>query len=315
MKRRLFIISLILVSMGSGVAAQEKLTMIDIVERYNTSIYVNELNSIITLNKSLYFAGEEIYLSAFLKGNDKQRLNTSMFVMNVQILDQTEQIIISEMVKCSKGKLLAQFTLPDWSQSGAYKIRILDSSGDAEIIHKKFSVLSANDIGPVNAEPDIKFYADGGILLASVENRIIFARNNAESLKIGGWIVSSANDTLQNVQISSETGSLKVEGMQADRTYFFVDNQSNKYRLPGVVNAGARVIVSAQNERAVNLQVQFLGVENVYYLIGYSAKGVFLSREIVAKAHEEPCFLYVTSKLVPSGPRFFVRVGENCGVV
>jgi hypothetical protein len=187
--------------------------------RLNASLPCTEKMFVHT-DRSLYIAGENIWFKAYCLQAATKLPSTISRAAYVEILNLDDQPVVRKVIRLSNGCGQGLIKLPDNLSSGNYCLRAytawMKNTGPGSYFMKQFRIFNPFQIGDLEDTIsagktidtwDAKFYPEGGVLLASAENRIFFAvlDSYGRPAKASGQIIDQFGKALVDFE-SDSTG-------------------------------------------------------------------------------------------------------------
>ena len=243
---------------------------------YKEKIYLH-------FDKPYYATGDIIWFKAYLIDAETNLPNALSKMLYVDLIDPSNKIIFSRILKIEKGGAAGDFQLSYNLQSGKYRVRSYTNymrNFDDEYFFRKdiiihnFKTINSDSIitnsktakkekkynENVNLRPDLQFFPESGSMVSGILNRIGF-----KAIGIDGKGVSVSGSILDDVgtkivefnTLKFGLGLLKFTPIQ-DRNYIAQINYNGvnyKYNLPEALDKG--VVIQVYNRKdffRINLQ-------------------------------------------------------------
>lgn len=164
-------------------------------------------------DKPYYAAGDTMYFKAYLTQGETHKLSHTSGVLYAELINDRNKISNSIRMLITDGVAWGDFALPQSLPKGNYRVRAytqwMRNNGDEHLFMANVPIGSAMVIKPdsaaltvakalpksVTAKPDLKFFAEGGSLVAGVQSKIAFKAIGANGLGVNvkGAIIDNDN--------------------------------------------------------------------------------------------------------------------------
>lgn len=169
----------------------------------------------VSTDKPYYYAGETIWLSAFLKYRSSGAMDTLSKVLYVDLLDKNRVIINSSILRIDSGRAIGNFKIAANLKSGDYLLRAytkwMRNYGVEDFFYKHIPVLDLYD--RVVAQDSAK--RDSGHLIINFDKQI-YRKREKVTFKLN---LVDENDSLQRASLSvSITDVAQVSSIKEEPT-------------------------------------------------------------------------------------------------
>jgi TonB-dependent Receptor Plug Domain len=157
------------------------------------------------LDKPYSAVGDTIWFKGYIVEANRQTIDTVSRVLYVDLVNEnTNKIAISHRYALIKGTTNGQFVLSDSIAKGAYRIRAytnyMRNFSEDFFFNQKIQIYNESTT-PFEADTntiDVQFFAEGGNLIAGLNNRVAFKAINVQGYgaDIEGFVMSSVGDTV-----------------------------------------------------------------------------------------------------------------------
>lgn len=153
-------------------------------------------------DKPYYAAGDTVFFTAYVTSGDKHAPTNISGLLYADLITPWNTIARSIRLQVNNGVATGDFALADTVSSGNYRIRAytnyMNNFGTDYYFDQTIPVGSVNRRGSVNysaqvAKPDLQFFAEGGNLVANMENKVGFKAvgTNGLGINVKGAIVDN----------------------------------------------------------------------------------------------------------------------------
>jgi len=179
------------------------------------------------LDKPWYTAGETIWLKAYVVDATRHRPDTLSKVLHVELLNGANQIVVRRSLRLEAGLAPGDVALPDTLTPGNYTLRAytgwMRNAGPDFFYARRLAIWPAapteapdsqpgavraraaaarKAAGAVAAPPDVQFFAEGGNLVAGLENQVAFKVTDysGHGLDAQGQVLDAQNKPVASFQ-------------------------------------------------------------------------------------------------------------------
>jgi len=172
----------------------------------------------IQFDKPNYYAGENIWLKAYLLNASTHKPETASKIVYVEIINPSLKIIETKTIKITDGGGDGYFQLSPNLDSGEYIVRAytnyMRNFNSAYFFRKKIYIKALKDKNipdtPANSntviaqKPDIQFFPEGGYMVNGFENRVGFkvVDINGEGIDVEGVITDNTGREILKIKTS-----------------------------------------------------------------------------------------------------------------
>lgn len=229
-KKSFFLLALVFLPLSLNlVAAEKNLSNADFLKKiisYNT-VYRQE-KAYVHTDKPAYFAGETIWLSAYIMNIKNNNLNKTEKVVYVDLIKPSGKILKKHILKVESGRAVGQIKIRSHYPSGTYYLLAytnwMRNTGsdfyykkpililnDSEEKNETYGNLKDNVQNPfpepedsvqeTSPELSIRFFPEGGDLIDKINTRVAFeATSNAGTrVSVSGYIKDDSGSTLATI--------------------------------------------------------------------------------------------------------------------
>ena len=240
---------------------------------WNTLPQQSSLDSLITwkekillhLDRDVSAPGEPIFFKAYtLTGPNRVRATLSK-VLKMELLNPENQIVATQYHKITEGMATGSFEVPRKLEEGKYTLRAytrwLQNYGPEFYFTAPLSVGESPENRTMGAEKEaatVKFYPEGGALVAGLENRVFLKALSAKGAAndLNGQIVSATGKVFPVSNFGNGIYSA-IFSPEASETYILKTTNGDTYSLPKIEPSG--FLVQANNLDSRMLRIRVLG--------------------------------------------------------
>ena len=179
------------------------------------------------LDKATYTAGETVWLRAYVADAARHQLDTLSKVLHVELLSDRQQLVGRRTLELSGGLGTGDLALPDTLTPGTYLLRAytgwMRNAGPDFFYTRRLQVWPATEAeavpenraafrqataqakqrtARVSSPPDVQFFAEGGNLVAGLDNTVAFKAVDyaGSSLAVAGQVLDGQNHAVATLQ-------------------------------------------------------------------------------------------------------------------
>ncbi|WP_290701522.1 hypothetical protein [Lacinutrix sp.] len=199
-------------------------------------------------NKSLYFAGESVFLKAYVVNESSNKPNLETKNLHVNLYDFNNQLVFSTLFFVQNGKSYGSIKLPKDLKSGEYTLQLNTQWNRNFKKGSNFPITIQNIDNPVTSfkttdsinNTSITFFAEGGSLLKDVKNTIYFKVKTDNNQNIIGRIVDAkTNEEVSKIyKVNSFYGKSNFTYNSNFIAVLDIDGKEQKIILPNANTSG-----------------------------------------------------------------------------
>lgn len=287
--------------------------------KYITAIKTQQKQRVyLVTDKSVYAAGENIWLKAFLLNTVSQKINAKSRFLFVDLVNEKDSVIKVLILDAANKQLNSHLPLPDSLPAGNYWLRaytrqmaeadinsinitpvyIFDKTADNNIVTVR------KNSGKKDSVPSITFYPEGGSIITGVNSTIALLVNDIDGtpMQISG-AVKDNRDTVVASFTTNQYGYAKFNfepsGYRKYKAVIMQNDRAITYPLPSFNFYTGQLSVTKE---ASMYKLRILLGDSIYrkdfltYVIGV-AKDSLIFAGIGTGQYETP----VTEKIFPEG--------------
>jgi TonB-dependent SusC/RagA subfamily outer membrane receptor len=242
-----FIISASFLQAAYGQAADSSKLMVGKLKIFSSARPTEKAH--LQFDKAYYAAGDTVYFKAYVTLGEKHRLSTLSGVLHVDLINTANKPDQSVKLQVTDGVAWGDFALPDSLPAGNYKIRAytrwMNNEGNYFEQAIPIGSLQPRKIPesgihakPVNSQPDVQLFPEGGQLTAGILTRVAFKAvgTNGMGTAVKGIVTdNTGKEAARFNAIHLGMGSFYLNPAEG-RTYkalvSFADGSKNSIDLP-----------------------------------------------------------------------------------
>ncbi|MBO9618134.1 MAG: hypothetical protein J7539_03775 [Niabella sp.] len=242
------------------------------------------------LDRSAYFAGQTVWFKAYFMADFlPSAANSTLFV---ELLDNKSQPLIKKVLPVFGALSYGQIDLPNTLATGSYQLRaytpLMLNFDKNYLFSRRIEVFGNNKLKPVTTPATsvtIRFYPEGGNLVAGFKNNIAFKATDQQGLPatVSGRIVDQQNKTVSSF-------STQHDGMGQ---FAFLPATGSQYRalldngqtaaLPEVAAEGVALIIKNAGQGKI-FSINYSGSKQVpAYIVGQMQHQVLIKQALPVK--------------------------------
>jgi hypothetical protein len=280
------------------------------------------------MDKPYYSTGETVWFKAYTLDvlTNLPKLGNS--VLRVDLLDTSNSIIDSRMLKIDEGNSIGEFNLPDSLSPGKYTIRAytnwMRNAADEFFYRTSFDVvktyISNSEISdtPKVKQLSIKFFPEGGDLIAGVPSIVGFKilGDNGLGVNVSGEILNGQGKIMTSFKPSVfGMGKFLIKPEAGDEYYARVNfgGKDLKFDLPDVLDSGCSMrINNGFNASTLTVAISSKDIDlHGGFIIGHQNGSVFF--KIVNNCDNASFGIGLQKEIFPEGIchlTFFDKTGK-----
>lgn len=212
-------------------------------------------------DRHLYAAGETLWFKAYLTAGINDQLSPLSKTLYVQLLDQSDKVVLEKKLYIENGLCAAEFELPLFLDNGNYTLRAYTHwmrNFDANyFFYKKIKIQSLEQPSSLtrleNNDIDLQFFPEGGSLVENIRSKVAFKAIGTDGLgkDVSGFVYNSKSEKVAEFKsLHFGMGHFFMIPQPAEKYYATIDElPGKKFSLPQVNDHGVVISVSNQKEQ------------------------------------------------------------------
>lgn len=276
----------------------------------------------VSTDKPYYPLGDTIWCKAYYMDATTHRSIDLTPLLFVDFIDSENNIYQTLNLKIDDGIAIFDFPLDASMQPGDYQLRAYTqyqkNFDPAYIFQKRIKVFGRESTEKESAESkslDIKFYPEGGDLVAGLTNKVAYELRGDTILNSDYKTLLKDQDGTLILESSMEQGALGVFSFkpEGDKTYslhLIGNNESSEFKLPKVLDSGFTLSLNAASEAYIYLSASSFPKKLLpgSTLIGHIRGEIFLDIELSENGNQ---MLRLNRNEIPSGVLSFTLFSAN----
>lgn len=238
-------------------------------------------------DKPFYSVGEDLWFSAYLVNGITHQKSDKSNVLHIELINEQDSIIAKKKLYLESFSVAGDFKINKNWKSGTYLLRAytkyMQNEGLDYFFQKEIPIYdiekiensslkenSSNNTKP--SKPTLKFYPEGGNLIAGIANKIAFEIKDNKHQKINGLGVIKDQDGHEILDFKTMDLGLGnfIFIPEKNKSYYasiYINGKEEKYTLPktldegytiGVVNNGQHIIIQNSSTTKNGLKGSYL---------------------------------------------------------
>ena len=251
------------------------------------------------LDKPFYTAGEDLWYSVYLVDGSSHKTNAESGVVYVELINPDDEIVEHQAIRMEDGQGRGEIRIQkDWV-TGKYRMRAytnwmlnFDPSFffDQELaIYNSLAEVPSE--APENLDYSLRFYPEGGDIMADMVNRVAYKAvdQNGKGIDVKGEIFNSENKAVARFDTKNlGMGSIYFKPHAGEKYFALVKYNGTEKRipLPDAKSSGYRISANNQKSNTIILTVEASETyhEENFYIIGQSRGRIYYeSKEVITK--------------------------------
>lgn len=172
-----YISTFILILISAFAVAQQESSLRDL-DRSLKSYYENNrpVTVHLTLNQPSYIAGDTIFFKATAMYAAEQNVVDKNTIVHVALMNEDNIVIVNQKIRIEGGVSVNQLVVPRSVEPGLYVLVAYHDwmkAGSPDLFYQNFVLIHGTKPFVPVVENEIRFFPEGGRLVAGVENRVV----------------------------------------------------------------------------------------------------------------------------------------------
>lgn len=293
-----------------------------VLEYYN---YYNPVEKVyVQTDKTKIEAGEELWYSAFTVIGPNHYYSTASKYLHIDIVDNKNQIVVSQKIKIDNGKSKGHFKIPENIITGNYQLRAYTDwmkNFDLDFVFKKPLTISNEKFVEYISEPskkneiDLQFFPEGGNAVDGIKGRIAFKAIGTDGLprNVEGKIVDSKGNEIRQLKSNNlGVGYFNLKPSFGEKYSVILENGS-KFKLPEISAQGYSMFVDNLNTENISVKIQSTpDLKNKdFYLIAHTRNKKHIQGKYQFKDNNSVIDIQIPKNILPTGIVTFTLLDEK----
>jgi hypothetical protein len=289
------------------------------------------------IDKTFYMPGDTLWFSAYVVNGALHKLSALSGVLHCELINSGGIIIDQHLLKLNNGLATGDYSLSPALVPGIYHVRAYTSwmrNNDAGYFFDQPITIGAESMHtlsspitktqnihaiPVNSQPDVQFFTEGGNLVVGVQSKIAFKAINSNGLgeAVHGVIVDNENkqvSTVATTHLGMGIFSLTpLPGKTYKAVIICADSSKISLPLPNANSKGFALRIVQKDSVFVNIEVNKSFLKQMehtaFYLVAQSDGKIYYTTKAMLE-HTSYTAIIPKSRF-PEGIVQFTLFSEN----
>ena len=263
------------------------------------------------LDKSIYVAGEDLWLKAYVVEGREHKPSYISSVVYVELINENDELIEQLVLNATNGGAPGDIKLSKDLQGGTYRLRAYTQwmRNTDESFQSSIQILSPKEqqptLSPETALADLQFLPEGGDWVAGLEGKMAFKAvgTNGLGMEVKGKIVDGDGRAVANFEsFHKGMGHLMMTPEKGQKYRAIIESQGRQqsYPLPEALPSGFEMSVKpGAMVNSVHITSTPDMNEPVFYLIGQVRGQIAFSMHARLKGNDQT--INIPNYKIPGG--------------